>query len=635
MTAKTFFSSCLFSFWTLLLALLIGAAAHAQNNNNSTDPLVQVLVSKGILTSAEAGSLGSSAVEQRSRLLVLLKQKGLISATEFDSLAPASAQVPANLVASTLPIVPAPGVLVLPPPDAAPKAAAPKVIPAVAPLRVLQLEPSPPSGMIPDLKLGSGAKIKLYGLIKASSIYDSSAPYGTDMPLPAFISQTNAFGSTGFDPGPTGGAEFHVKARFARFGINFDWADPGKDTAVTGKFEFDFEGNYTRALNRNISTIRSSQASIRLAYGRIDHRFSDTTSAFALFGQDWTPFGSSTLPALYETTGLGLGFGTLYERAPQFRFGMGRKLGGSRHVFVQPEFAIVMPAYGNDPKAIDNQLGYGERQGADSGRPEVQARLVTQFQLDKAPGVAPAQIIFSGVQGERKALVRAADVPLCATAFPACPSTTIFQAAFPHGAQVSSQRWGWTGELQLPTRYVTVITKYWSGSDLRWYFVGSLFSNFNDKLIFDTGAPVAEGLSNDQSSAVLFGFRGGNPSVAPQRSVRSQGGFVNLGFPLSRIFHADSEGRNNGWILYLHYALDVANKNDVRRIGNTRQKNDLLAGTLNYKFNNWLTFTAEESYYRTRAVGDPTGVLPYPTYRGFPARIWHDFRSEVGPTFTF
>jgi hypothetical protein len=103
-----------------------------------------------------------------------------------------------------------------------------------------------------------------------------------------------------FDPGPTGGSEFHTKARFLRLGTNFEWPEISKKTSITGKFEFDFEGNYTRTLNRNISTIRSSQASIRLAYGRIDHKFNDRTSMFGLFGQDWTPFGSSTLPALYD-----------------------------------------------------------------------------------------------------------------------------------------------------------------------------------------------------------------------------------------------------------------------------------------------------------------------------------------------
>jgi hypothetical protein len=180
-----------------------------------------------------------------------------------------------------------------------------------------------------------------------------------------------------------------------------------------------------------------------------------------------------------------------------------------------------------------------------------------------------------------------------------------------------------------------VLTKYWNGQDLRWYFVGSLFSNFNDKGVLDPTGPVLESFSNDQSSAVLFGFRGGVPVIAPQRPVRAQGGFVNLGLPLGRIFNADAGGRNAGWVLYLHYALDVANANDIRRLGNQRQKNDLAAATLNWKLNSWVTFTLEESYYRTRAVGDPTGVLPFPIYRGFPARSWHDFRSEFGPTFTF
>ncbi len=520
--------------------------------------------------------------------------------------------------------------------ESTPKPPAPKVVPAVAPLRVLQLEPSIPNGLLPDIKLGSGAKLKFYGMVKASVIYDSSAPYGTDMPLPGFINTTTSVGTTAFDPGPNGAPEFHAKARFARIGTGFEWPDFAASNSITGKLEFDFEGNYTRALNRNISTIRSSQPSIRLAYGRMDHRFSPRTSAFALFGQDWTPFGSSTLPSLYETTGMGLGFGTLYERAPQFRFGVGQKLGGSRNWYFQSEVAIVMPAYGNDPKAIDNQLGYGERQGADSARPEVQARIVTQWQLDKAPGVAPAQLIFSGVQGERTALIRAADVPLCPATTAGCPADSkVFQERFVTGAQVSSQRWGYTAELQLPTRWVTLAGKYWRGADLRWYFVGSLLSNFNDSGFFDVGSPVVEGMSNDQSSAVLYGLHDGVAAMAPQRPVRSQGGFVNVGFPLGRIFHADAASRNAGWQLYFYYAFDNAFAKDVRHLGNTRQKNDLGAATLVYRLNNLVCFTWEQSYYRTRAVGDPTGRLAFPTYRGRPSRQWQDIRLEIGPTFTF
>jgi hypothetical protein len=44
----------------------------------------------------------------------------------------------------------------------------------------------------------------------------------------------------------------------------------------------------------------------------------------------------------------------------------------------------------------------------------------------------------------------------------------------------------------------------------------------------------------------------------------------------------------------MHYAFDDANASDVRHLGNTRQKNDLAAATLNWKFNNWVTFTVEE-----------------------------------------
>jgi hypothetical protein len=593
-----------------------------QTRKQSADPLIQILLNKGVLTSPEAQAvMVGTASEQRDRLIYLLRDKGVLSPVDMDALSEpaASAQVAPALVVSTTPVLSPTTLMALPaPPKPAPES--PKVIPAVAPLRVLQLEPSAPNGMVPDIKLGSGAKIKLYGIVKASTIYDSSSPYGTDMPLPAFIGAT-------FDPGPHS-SEFHAKARFFRIGANFEWPDIGKSTSITGKFEFDFEGNFTRALNRNISTIRSSQASIRLAYGRIDHKFNDRTSIFGLFGQDWTPFGSSTLPNIFETTGLGLGFGTLYERAPQFRFGLGHKVGTSRNLFFQPEFALVMPAFGNDPTVVDNQLGYGERQGADSGRPEYQSRIVAQWQLDPAPGVAPAQLIFSGIYSQRYALVRASQVPAA------------FKSTFPRGADVDSHRYGWTGELQLPTRYATVLFKYWNGADLRWYFVGSLFSNFNDAAGITcpgaTSFTTCTAPSNDGSSSVMFGQRAdGSLTVAPQRPVRSQGGFVNVGIPLSRVFRAEPGGRSAGWQLYFHYALDLANPNDVRHIGNERQKNDLGAATLFYKMNNLVSFVFEESYYRTRAVGDPKGVTPFPTYRGFPAHEWHDLRTEMGPIFSF
>jgi hypothetical protein len=587
---------------------------------------------KGVLAPAEANSIRNAAPEAEFQLLVeALARKGVVNAADL-SPAPSPAAAPVAVVVSA------------PAQTAATteaKPAAPKVIPAVAPLRVLQLEPSKVDGMIPDIKLGSGARLKLYGMVKTTVIYDTSAPYGTDMPLPGFMTASG----TSFDPGPTRSPEFHAKARFARVGTNFEWPDmAGSNTAITGKLEFDFEGNFSRALNRNISSIRSSMASIRLAFGRVDHKINDQTNIFGVFGQDWTPFGSSTLPNLFETTGLGLGFGTLYERAPQFRFGIGHKIGGSRNVFFQPEFAVVMPAYGNDPSNVADQLGYGEKQGADSGRPEVQARLVLQWQLDRAPGVAPAQLIFSGVQGNRKVMVRSTDIPLCSnTDVLVCPDPKVFQKAFPQGAETTSNRAGWTGELQLPTRYVTMITKFWSGSDLRWYFVGSLDSNFNDTAGLakvcgtDAEGAFCAGPSNDGASTMQFGLNSsGTPVFAPQRPIRAIGGFVNIGFPLGRIFGADPAGRNAGWQLYLHYAFDQAKTKDVLHLGNQRSKNDLAAATLSWKMNNLVSFVLEESMYRTR-IADPNlaDSATFPKYEGLPAREWHDTRSEFGPVFSF
>ena len=69
---------------------------------------------------------------------------------------------------------------------------------------------------------------------------------------------------------------------------------------------------------------------------------------------------------------------------------------------------MVLSAFGNTPANVADQLGYGERQGADSGRPEVQGRIVWEWQFDKAPGVVPAQFITSFTQASRKALVTAA-----------------------------------------------------------------------------------------------------------------------------------------------------------------------------------------------------------------------------------
>jgi len=601
--------------------------------NKTTDPLLRLLTAKGLVSAAEANEIaGAEPNQQRVRLAQMLRKKGLLSESEMEEVigpsdggngatsgwvAPIEPVLTAALpISSAIPAA-KPAAVPPPPPVKPVEPAKPvanqtaAVVPAIAPLRVLQTAPIKKDGMIPDLKLGSGARLKLYGFVKASAIYDSSSPNGTDMPLPYLNGDT----------GPTVDPEFHVRARNMRLGAQFEWPDAAPKTVLTGKFETDFEGSFTRALNRNISTVRSSQLSLRTAWGRIDHNFSDKNTYFLLVGQDWTPFGSSTIPNLLETTGLGLGYGTLYERAPQVRTGWIHTFGGPRNVRLLAETAMVLSAFGNTPANVADQLGYGERQGADSGRPEWQGRIVWEWQLDKAPGVVPAQFIVSGVQASRKALVTAAAVPAA------------FRSAFPNGAEVSSGRYGYTIELQLPTRWATWTGKYYNGEDLRFYFVGGLYSNFNDPygLMTQTSASSIDG-----ASTVIFGMQNGVAMIAPQRPVRTQGYGTDLGLPISRWFGAKPGTRSAGWSANLHYSIDMVPARDARRMAGVRGKSDLAAFTLSYKLNSLVSIMGEESMYRTRAANssatDFGGLF---LLRGIPSRNWHDFRTEIGPVFTF
>ncbi len=615
-----------------------GLAQQRTGDTPAVNPLVRLLQMKGILTEGEVAQISqaSSPADADQQLAKLLLIKGVITQADYDhtfgvatvisastattpsvAMIPAVYRVPTNSGANIGPSMNTPNASSIPTAQGA--AAPPAVIPAITPTRVFPIGGLPREGLKPAFSIGT-LRVTPYGFIKATFVHDSSSPGGDDFPLPGFLTDT----------GPQGSPEFHVKARSSRFGTNFEWLDPSPKLTVTGKIEADFEGNFSRADNRNLSSIRSSMPSIRLAYVRLDYKVGEKDTISTVLGQDWTPFSSSTLPNLLESTILAGGYGTLWERDPQIRFGWTHDFGGFK---LMPEIAAVLPASGDVPGAnnLANQLGFGERQGPDSARPTVEGRVAMQFQLDHAPGVAPAQIIFSGEEGERKAVVLAAAIPTLPGTDPR--GANYFRSAFPQGATVTSNTNGWTGEFQLPTRYFTLLGKYYSGSDLRWFFGGQFFSNFNDTFGL-TGTSSAASI--DGASTVVFGTNAsGAAVVAPQRPVRASGGFINLGLPLSRIFGADPQGRNMGWSLYMHYGVDFAKARDVERFnpGGARHKSPLYAGTLYYKLNNWVTFAFEQSLYETDAVPGPTGTLPL--FRGIPSRTWRDLRSEGGTIFTF
>jgi hypothetical protein len=664
--------------FSLAIAVIVSCAATSVLAQTATaqDPLVQVLVKKGVLTADDAKSLSGTSAEQHDRLIQLLKNKGVISNAEYNSLNSAATPSPAvksvsNGSSATL--MPAVLTTARYPQEKekqeAPKPAAPTFVPAVAPVRVLQFEPSKPGGFVPDIKIGK-VGVKPYGFFKASAVYDTSSPNGDDFPLPGFLGDTS----------PNGSPEFHLKARASRFGANFEFPDPSDKIAVTGKLEFDWEGNFSRADNRNISSVRSNMPSLRLAYGRIDYKKTPETGVYFLAGQDWSTFGSSILPNQIETTGLDIGFGSIYTRVMQMRVGFSHIGSEGRKAGFGADFAIAFPGYGNlppfigtatticpttgadvgatsvactttlGPGSLANQLGYGERQGADSGKPALEGRLVFQWQLDKSKGVAPAQIIVSGMHA-----TRALDVPVgnynllgtsAATALKAVP-------ALAHGFTTQNSRYGWTAGLQLPTRFVTFVANYYRGAGLRWYFAGQIYPEFssttgftgvttaNTGILNAVGNPIATptflSVPNvDGSSNVLIGLNSaGVLAPVPQLEPRAQGGFAELEFPLSRIFNANPEGRNAGWVAVVHYGYDSVFARDVRKLapGGGRAKGDVGFANLQYKMNQYVTLAYEFSYYRTRAVAGTTGGLPL--FEGLPARQWHDLRSEFATIFTF
>jgi len=346
-----------------------------------------------------------------------------------------------------------------------------------------------------------------------------------------------------------------------------------------------------------------------------------------------------------------------------------QKLGGSRNLKLSPTFAIMMPTSSQIEKlgslGLAGQIGQAEREGADSGSPELEGRVALQFQLDKAPAVAPAQIILSGVEGKRTSVVP--NTSYCTNVLTCGAGLTPanYVAAFPNGFTASSHIYGLQGALQLPTRWFTLVVSAYRGGDLRFFFAGQVNSFATDTnglsnivgganstgtgytggfATLDGGPLAAAGgavLGCNVNAATPALCPQGNVVVAPQRAIRTFGGFVNLGLPLSRWFNANPKGHNAGWQLYLHMGKDQVPNRDLNYGGYTGNANSLAplpllmgkltAATLYYKVNPNVTFGFEESIYATRLAD---GLTLY-TIAGKPSNEWQDHRSEFGPIFTF
>jgi hypothetical protein len=640
----------------------------ATPGNANVTALLGVLVKKGVLGAAEADAIRNAAPEAEFQLLVeALNRKGVLSAADL-SAAGAPAAQPAAPVApvearesassslagpeaspqpQTQPQTPIPSRVAgeLPPPP-------PSVVGAVIPVRVFPID-APKTGGLAGIKAGP-ITLAPYGFIKSTFVHDSSDPDGDDFPFPG-IWLTAGPNST-FNTGPTKDPEVHVKARSTRFGLNVEWPDMSKNLTLTGKIEGDFEGNFSEVDNRDVSSIRSNEPQLRLAYVRLDYHASDTFDVFFLGGQDWTLFGSGALENIVETTFNGAFWGNIWERSPQMRGGFIWTLDKQHHVNLEPQFGIMMPSTGQILKlglsGLAGQLGEGEREGADSDRPEWEGRVALSYQLDPAKGVAPAQIALAGFHSRRTSIVPnssyvcdgGANVLACS-----------LESAFPNGFQASSPQWGGQIVAQIPTRWFTLVATGYRGGDLRFYFGGQINTFATDVarltavsgpyVAADGGPLVAAGGAVLGCTAALVGGAcpSGDAVVAPQRPIRSFGGFVQLGLPLSRWFNADPKGHNAGWQLLFTIGKDQVNDHDLNNPGYVAAYNGggtaplpmlmgkTAIGTVYYKFNNWCQFAFEQSVYATRMKD---GLTIY-TIAGQPSNEWQDHRSEFGPIFTF
>jgi hypothetical protein len=649
----------------LAAALAIPAFAQQQADHQATQPLIQLLQARGVITADEAAALSkaSSADEANELLARLLVQKGVISPDEYSQTMAASSVPAADASATGGHLLNA--VIHIPTkaaPDPTPASTDPftygptsegGVIPAVAPVRALPIDTPKQGGLIPDIKLGSGANMKVYGFFKASAVEQTASSGGAqngggqDFPLPLLLGDT----------GPNANPYFLMKARSFRIGSQFEWVPKNSDLVITGRLETDYEGDYTTVNNRSISSVRSSQLSLRLAYVRLDTHWGEMP-VFAEFGQDWTLAGSSTLPNIYETTGLMVFYGGLYERAPQFK--IGAQIIHSGDFKMQPEFAILLPVSSDANLTELQRTGLGDEAGPDSNEPAIEGRVVFQFPLSHSwQGVAPAQIIFSGHHATINEIVThgaSAATPalsltqlggsggLPTTLIPGatnCPQFTAQEGAcslaqiFPHGVQVSYPQNVWTAEVQLPTPFVTIDAKYYNGDDLRWFFGGQLNTAFATP-----GAGLVEAGSATSFSAqpILFGCPSGAAmemtcagpvTVGQLNPIRGQGGFAEASFPLSRIFHADPEGKNAGWTFHVLYGTDRAKAEDVRH-GNGLVRSDYDTANLAYKINRWVSFINEVTYMSTQAATNDTKL-----FRGIDSTKAHAIREEFGTVVTF
>ena len=180
---------------------------------------------------------------------------------------------------------------------------------------------------------------------------------------------------------------------------------------------------------------------------------------------------------------------------------------------------------------------------------------------------------------------------------------------------------------------------------MRFFFAGQVNSAFTAR---SPGSASAGTGSSFSGVPIMFqcppglkaGTCAGNITPGALEPIRGQGGFAQLSFPLSRIFHADPEGHNSGWVFQVLYGTDMAKREDVVQSGgNSLIRTNTGMFTLSYKINKWVSFVNEVTYYQTNTAWhlvEGKAVLVPKAYEGQPDRTAaHDWKNEFGTIVTF
>jgi hypothetical protein len=278
----------------IVVSLAVAGYTFAQQSGTTTNPLVRLLQSKGIITDHEAAMLSEAPSPRlaEQRLAELLLSKGVITRQEFDQ------TLSALVVGSTPSDTPAPRVV----------NAAVHVIDGPSTSTSSSREPPPKNGPAAqpapqgEATTVSKVPVKIYGSILFNANYLDRGANNNDIPL--FPQKRGTSSDQNHQ-------NVNATLRQTRFGLRYE----GKifdDAKLTGVFEFDLLGGKPAFANgANFDIFR-----LRLAYGRVDWA-NDSLEA----GQDWSVFSplNPTTLASFAIPGFSTS-GNLWNRIPQFRY---------------------------------------------------------------------------------------------------------------------------------------------------------------------------------------------------------------------------------------------------------------------------------------------------------------------------